>query len=266
MSVQDRNTTSQNTMPSSSPQTTVNCGENEYEWVLNEIKAEARRDAGSEPSLTRNKLCSSTILYDLFLNTFSSDSYLLSATIADLLATRQRDSACISFATIELGSAKDSNGFFFPLTSSRNAKRWYSTFYNVTAMVGVGVLSLPYALSQLGWYHFSFNPSLLCDEKQEKARLAELAAEKAHQEAIQAQLAIQRKLAEDQMNLVEKQSQVKAQMLRYEDELARKRMQYLQTDHEAQREHNAELARMQEESLIIKEQARTTTEEQIQNF
>lgn len=35
----------------------------------------------------------------------------------------------------------------------------------------------------------------------------------------------QRKLAEDQMNLVEKQSQVKAQMLRYEDELARKRMQ-----------------------------------------
>ena len=35
----------------------------------------------------------------------------------------------------------------------------------------------------------------------------------------------QRKLAEDQMNLVEKQSQVKAEMLRYEDELARKRMQ-----------------------------------------
>ncbi|CAI9280147.1 unnamed protein product [Lactuca saligna] len=29
-------------------------------------------------------------------------------------------------------------------------------------MVGVGVLSLPYSLSQLGWYHFSFNPSLLC--------------------------------------------------------------------------------------------------------
>ncbi|CAI9282545.1 unnamed protein product [Lactuca saligna] len=99
--------------------------------------------------------------------------------------------------------------------------------------------------------------------KQEEARLTELAAEKAHQEAIQAQLAIeqQRKLAEDQMNLVEKQSQVKAQMLRYEDELARKRMQ---TDHEAQRQHNAELARMQEESLIRKEQARRATEEQIQ--
>lgn len=35
----------------------------------------------------------------------------------------------------------------------------------------------------------------------------------------------QRKLAEDQRNLVQQQSQAKAQMLRYEDELARKRMQ-----------------------------------------
>ncbi|KAI3768003.1 hypothetical protein L2E82_18433 [Cichorium intybus] len=99
--------------------------------------------------------------------------------------------------------------------------------------------------------------------KQEQGRLTELAAEKAHQEAIQAQLDIekQRKLAEDQMNLVQQQAQAKAQMLRYEDELARKRMQ---TDHEAQRQHNAELARMQEESLIRKEQARRSTEEQIQ--
>ncbi|XP_071731329.1 uncharacterized protein [Rutidosis leptorrhynchoides] len=99
--------------------------------------------------------------------------------------------------------------------------------------------------------------------KQEEARLTELEAEKAHQEAIQAQLDIerQRKLAEDQRNLVQQQSQAKAQMARHEDELARKRMQ---TDHDAQRQHNAELARMQEESLIRKEQARRTTEEQIQ--
>ncbi|MFS7973266.1 putative ATPase family AAA domain-containing protein [Helianthus anomalus] len=99
--------------------------------------------------------------------------------------------------------------------------------------------------------------------KQEQARLTELAAEKAHQEAIQAQLDIERqqKLAEEQRNLVQQQSQAKAQLLRYEDELARKRMQ---TDHEAQRQHNAELARMQEESLIRKEQARRATEEQIQ--
>lgn len=38
----------------------------------------------------------------------------------------------------------------------------------------------------------------------------------------------------------------------------------MQTDHEAQRRHNAELARMQEESAIRKEQTRRATEEQIQ--
>lgn len=37
----------------------------------------------------------------------------------------------------------------------------------------------------------------------------------------------QRKLAEDQRNLVQQQAQAKAQMLRYEDELARKRLQVL---------------------------------------
>lgn len=121
--------------------------------------------------------------------------------------------------------------------------------------------------------------------KQEQTRLAELAAEKAHHEAIQAQADIvsyhrsqsflsfnvlnylllyfyvvvvqlykriigsvlplslirisslnlhcivlcwqerQRKLAEDQRNLIQQQAQAKAQMQRYEDELARKRMQ-----------------------------------------
>ncbi|GMY13169.1 lysine histidine transporter 1 [Fagus crenata] len=37
------------------------------------------------------------------------------------------------------------------VTSSRNAKWWYSAFHNVTAMVGAGVLGLPYAMSELGW-------------------------------------------------------------------------------------------------------------------
>ncbi|KAI8024286.1 Serine acetyltransferase 5 [Camellia lanceoleosa] len=37
-----------------------------------------------------NKLCSSTLLYDLCLNTFSSDSSLHSATVADLCAARTR--------------------------------------------------------------------------------------------------------------------------------------------------------------------------------
>ncbi|KAJ6970697.1 hypothetical protein NC653_035086, partial [Populus alba x Populus x berolinensis] len=45
---------------------------------------------------------------------------------------------------------KDLNDWL-PITQSRNAKWWYSAFHNVTAMVGVGVLDLPYAMSQLGW-------------------------------------------------------------------------------------------------------------------
>ena len=40
---------------------------------------------------------------------------------------------------------------WLPITSSRNAKWWYSAFHNVTAMVGAGVLSLPFAMSHLGW-------------------------------------------------------------------------------------------------------------------
>ncbi|GLJ05917.1 hypothetical protein SUGI_0028180 [Cryptomeria japonica] len=40
---------------------------------------------------------------------------------------------------------------WLPVTGSRNAKWWYSTFHNVTAMVGAGVLSLPSAMSWLGW-------------------------------------------------------------------------------------------------------------------
>ncbi|GMY07895.1 lysine histidine transporter-like 5 [Fagus crenata] len=40
---------------------------------------------------------------------------------------------------------------WLPITASRKAKWWYSAFHNVTAMVGAGVLGLPFALSQLGW-------------------------------------------------------------------------------------------------------------------
>ncbi|KAK6928478.1 Amino acid transporter, transmembrane domain, partial [Dillenia turbinata] len=40
---------------------------------------------------------------------------------------------------------------WLPITASRNAKWWYSAFHNVTAMVGAGVLGLPYAMSELGW-------------------------------------------------------------------------------------------------------------------
>lgn len=41
---------------------------------------------------------------------------------------------------------------WLPITSSRNATWWASAFHNTTAMVGAGVLSLPYAMANLGWY------------------------------------------------------------------------------------------------------------------
>ncbi|KAG6412772.1 hypothetical protein SASPL_125459 [Salvia splendens] len=40
---------------------------------------------------------------------------------------------------------------WLPITASRTAKWWHSAFHNVTAVVGAGVLGLPYAMSQLGW-------------------------------------------------------------------------------------------------------------------
>lgn len=92
-------------------------------WVWAQIKAEARRDAEAEPALASflystiishtslerslsfhlgNELCSSTLLstllYDLFLNTFSNDHDLRSATVADLIAAKHRDPACVSFS------------------------------------------------------------------------------------------------------------------------------------------------------------------------
>ncbi|KAL9998583.1 putative amino acid transporter, transmembrane domain-containing protein [Helianthus debilis subsp. tardiflorus] len=40
---------------------------------------------------------------------------------------------------------------WLPITLSHNAKGWYLAFHNVTAMVGAGILGLPYAMSELGW-------------------------------------------------------------------------------------------------------------------
>ncbi|XP_057759441.1 uncharacterized protein LOC130979912 [Arachis stenosperma] len=100
--------------------------------------------------------------------------------------------------------------------------------------------------------------------KQEQTRLAELDAEKVYFELIQSQGDIERqqKMAEEQRNLMQEQAQEQAQVLRYQDELARKRMQ---TDHEAQRRHNVELVKMQEDSSVRKEQVRRATEERIQS-
>ncbi|KAH6835086.1 lysine histidine transporter 1 [Perilla frutescens var. hirtella] len=40
---------------------------------------------------------------------------------------------------------------WLPITSSRTARWWFSTVHNITAIVGAGVLGLPYDMSELGW-------------------------------------------------------------------------------------------------------------------
>lgn len=111
------------TMPTGLPAANSSVGSDDEGWVWAQIKAEARRDAESEPALASylystilshsslerslsfhlgNKLCSSTLLstllYDLFLNAFSSDPSLRSAAVADLRAARERDPACVSYS------------------------------------------------------------------------------------------------------------------------------------------------------------------------
>ncbi|WJX29787.1 Lysine histidine transporter 1 [Trifolium repens] len=53
--------------------------------------------------------------------------------------------------TIERSERERKIDEWLPINADRNAKWWYSAFHNVTAMVGAGVLGLPYAMSQLGW-------------------------------------------------------------------------------------------------------------------
>ncbi|KAK8710781.1 hypothetical protein V6N13_146091 [Hibiscus sabdariffa] len=51
---------------------------------------------------------------------------------------------------------------WLPITKSRHAKWWYSAFHNVTAMVGAGILGLPFAMSQLGWFVSNLSSSSYC--------------------------------------------------------------------------------------------------------
>lgn len=48
-----------------------------------------------------------------------------------------------------------------PITANRTAKWWYVAVHNVTAMVGAGVLGLPYAMALLGELTFSCNASCM---------------------------------------------------------------------------------------------------------
>ncbi|KAK3033435.1 hypothetical protein RJ639_033039 [Escallonia herrerae] len=61
------------------------------------------------------------------------------------------DNSKMTSSTDERTAEQKAIDDWLPITSSRNAKWWYSAFHNVTAMVGAGVLSLPYAMASLGW-------------------------------------------------------------------------------------------------------------------
>ncbi|MCH90183.1 ATPase family AAA domain-containing protein 3-B-like, partial [Trifolium medium] len=71
----------------------------------------------------------------------------------------------------------------------------------------------------------------------------------------------QRIIYDEEKKLAQNQAQIKSQMAKYEDELARKRMQ---AENEYHRIRNQELVKLQEESEIRLEQARRATEEKIQ--
>ncbi|MCI09337.1 ATPase family AAA domain-containing protein 3-like, partial [Trifolium medium] len=71
----------------------------------------------------------------------------------------------------------------------------------------------------------------------------------------------QRIIYDEEKKLTEHQAQTKFQMAKYEDELARKRMQ---AENEYHRVRNQQLVKLQEESSIRLEQARRAAEEKIQ--
>ncbi|KAL9671777.1 hypothetical protein QQ045_009350 [Rhodiola kirilowii] len=100
-------------------------------------------------------------------------------------------------------------------------------------------------------------------KSQEKTRQSELGVEKLGYEAYQARADIERqlKLFEEENNNMQKQAQYKAQMLRTEDDLARKR---LKDDNEAQRKNNVDLVEMQLQSALKKERARIANELKLQ--
>ncbi|VVA96285.1 unnamed protein product [Arabis nemorensis] len=98
---------------------------------------------------------------------------------------------------------------------------------------------------------------------QEETKQTEFAAKAQEFKALQSQAETERHkvIYDEQKKLAQHQAQTKSQMARYEDDLARKRMQ---AENEFHRTRNQELVKMQEDSAIRQEQARRATEEQIQ--
>ncbi|VAI48516.1 unnamed protein product [Triticum turgidum subsp. durum] len=99
-------------------------------------------------------------------------------------------------------------------------------------------------------------------QSQEETRLAEMAAEKVRHDIYWKvkEIEAKRKMGEEYRENLKQQSQIEAQRLRYEDELAKKRKQ---EEREAERRRDAELVRMQEIGALKREQARRATEQKI---
>ncbi|CAN0890089.1 Lysine histidine transporter-like 5, partial [Linum grandiflorum] len=94
------------------------------------------------------------ILTDCFLNInqkvhLISHTSTMSTNTDDIVADTNDNTNTNSNNNAASGDGDLSN--WLPITASRKAKWWYSTFHNVTAMVGAGVLGLPFAMSELGW-------------------------------------------------------------------------------------------------------------------
>ncbi|KQK00873.1 ATPase family AAA domain-containing protein 3C [Brachypodium distachyon] len=98
--------------------------------------------------------------------------------------------------------------------------------------------------------------------KVEETRQAELTAQKAEhlKEAATIELEKTRVEYDEKKKLAQQQAEIKAQIARYGDELARKRSQL---ENETQRARNQELVKMQEDSAIRVEQLRRQIEEEI---
>jgi len=101
-------------------------------------------------------------------------------------------------------------------------------------------------------------------KKQEETKVQELKKDEAVAQQYAKQLEVEREKVhwEEMQKTNQQNAQTKAQMARYEDELARKRME---AEHEGSRNRNAELVTMQEEATRRQETHRRVVEEQIQS-
>ncbi|KAL4854855.1 ATPase family AAA domain-containing protein 3 [Chlorella vulgaris] len=98
---------------------------------------------------------------------------------------------------------------------------------------------------------------------QEATKQQELKAKEAEAQAAAGQYAVEHEKVrwEEQRKAMQQDSQQKAQLAQYQDELARKRME---TEHEKQRQRNAELVSMQEESGKRTEMEKAAIAQQIE--